>query len=125
MKLIKFITVVTILFLVGCKGQSKEVKKITTSTLETVLKNDSEIQLVDVRTPAEWEKGIIKNAIKIDVTSSNFQNKALKELDKTKPVYLYCRSGGRSLIAAEALLEKGFEVYNIEGGYMQWQQNTK
>ncbi len=125
MKFIKFITVVAVLFLVGCKGQSKEVKKITTSTLETVLKNNSEIQLVDVRTPAEWEKGIIKNAIKIDVTSSNFQNKALKELDKTKPVYLYCRSGGRSLIAAETLLEKGFEVYNIEGGYMQWQQNTK
>ncbi|WP_435261297.1 rhodanese-like domain-containing protein [Tenacibaculum sp. nBUS_03] len=125
MKFIKFITVFAVLFLVGCKGQSKEVKKITTSTLETVLKNDSEIQLVDVRTPAEWEKGIIKNAIKIDVTSSNFQNKALKELDKTKPVYLYCRSGGRSLIAAETLLEKGFEVYNIEGGYMQWQQNTK
>ncbi len=125
MKFIKIIVVITLLFLTGCKGQSKEINKITTSTLQTVLKNDSKIQLVDVRTPAEWQKGIIENAIKIDVTSSSFEKEALKLLDKTKPVYLYCRSGGRSMIAAEILLKKGFEVYNIEGGYMQWQQKTK
>lgn len=125
MKFIKIIVVITLLFLTGCKGQSKEINKITTSTLQTVLKNDSKIQLVDVRTPAEWQKGIIEKAIKIDVTSSSFEKEALKLLDKTKPVYLYCRSGGRSMIAAEILLKKGFEVYNIEGGYMQWQQKTK
>lgn len=125
MKFINSILIITVLFLTGCKGQSKEIKNITTNTLETVLKSDSKIQLVDVRTPAEWQKGIIENAIKIDVTSSSFEKKALKLLDKTKPVYLYCRSGGRSMIAAETLLKKGFEVYNIEGGYMQWQQKTK
>ncbi|CAM1356629.1 rhodanese-like domain-containing protein [Tenacibaculum halocynthiae] len=124
MKFINSILIITVLFLTGCKGQSKEIKNITTSTLETVLKSDSRIQLVDVRTPAEWQKGIIENAIKIDVTSSSFEKEALKLLDKTKPVYLYCRSGGRSMIAAETLLKKGFEVYNIEGGYMQWQQKT-
>ncbi|RBW59204.1 rhodanese-like domain-containing protein [Tenacibaculum sp. E3R01] len=125
MKFINSILIITVLFLTGCKGQSKEIKNITTNTLETVLKSDSRIQLVDVRTPAEWQKGIIENAIKIDVTSSSFEKEALKLLDKTKPVYLYCRSGGRSMIAAETLLKKGFEVYNIEGGYMQWQQKTK
>ncbi|WP_299133352.1 rhodanese-like domain-containing protein [uncultured Tenacibaculum sp.] len=125
MKFINSILIITVLFLTGCKGQSKEIKNITTNTLETVLKSDSKIQLVDVRTPAEWQKGIIENAIKIDVTSSSFEKEALKLLDKTKPVYLYCRSGGRSMIAAETLLKKGFEVYNIEGGYMQWQQKTK
>ncbi|SEE10600.1 Rhodanese-related sulfurtransferase [Tenacibaculum sp. MAR_2010_89] len=124
MKFINSILIITVLFLTGCKGQSKEIKNITTSTLETVLKSDSRIQLVDVRTPAEWQKGIIENAIKIDVTSSSFEKEALNLLDKTKPVYLYCRSGGRSMIAAETLLKKGFEVYNIEGGYMQWQQKT-
>lgn len=125
MKFINSILVITVLFLTGCKGQSKEIKNITTNTLETVLKSDSKIQLVDVRTPAEWQKGIIENAIKIDVTSSSFEKESLKLLDKTKPVYLYCRSGGRSMIAAEMLLKKGFEVYNIEGGYMHWQQKTK
>ncbi|WP_431166642.1 rhodanese-like domain-containing protein [Tenacibaculum halocynthiae] len=125
MKFINSILIITVLFLTGCKGQSKEIKNITTNTLETVLKSDSKIQLVDVRTPDEWQKGIIENAIKIDVTSSSFEKESLKLLDKTKPVYLYCRSGGRSMIAAETLLKKGFEVYNIEGGYMQWQQKTK
>jgi rhodanese-related sulfurtransferase len=93
--------------------------------LQTILSTQEKIQLVDVRTPQEWKKGTVKNALKINVTSDSFEKKALEKLDKKKPVYVYCRSGGRSKIASEILVEKGFEVYNVEGGYLKWQEEIK
>lgn len=117
--------IITIIFLSNCKGQVKEVVNIQVSDLQTILNTREGIQLVDVRTPAEWEGGTIKNAIKINVTAPDFEEKALKTLSKEEPIYLYCRSGGRSLIAADILLKKGYEVYNVEGGYLKWKETIK
>lgn len=111
------------LFFVTCKPKSEGVKNISIKDLEILLKKD--IQLVDVRTPEEWKKGIIKNALKIDITSDNFEVNALKQLDKSKPVYLYCRSGIRSLIAGEMLYKHGFTVYNFEDGYNEWKNKIE
>ena len=72
--------------------------------------------LLDVRTPEEWAEGIIKGAEKIDFYDDNF-SKNIEKLDKSIPVFIYCRSGGRSSEAATILKEKGFsKVYNLEGG---------
>jgi thioredoxin 1 len=50
----------------------------------------------------------------------------VKALDKTKPVYLYCLSGGRSKQAANYLAKQGFaKVYNLEGGIMEWKYQAK
>ena len=125
MKLIKYCFFIALFFLTSCQGQEKEVVTIKVSDLQTALSTYDTIQLIDVRTPEEWKNGVIGNPIKIDVTASDFEEKALKILDKSKPVYLYCRSGGRSLIAADMLFKKGFKVYNVEGGYLKWQEKTK
>ena len=53
----------------SCNSQSEGIKNISVDDLKVVLKNDATIQLLDVRTPKEWNEGIIENAIKIDVTA--------------------------------------------------------
>ena len=108
----------------ACKPQAKEVRNITVEDLKVVLANEDKVQLLDVRTPKEWEEGAIENSIKIDITAGDFEKKALEKLDKSQPVYIYCRSGGRSRLASEMLLEKGFQPYNIVGGYMEWKEKN-
>lgn len=124
-KLILFLVITFFSIISSCKPKSEGIVDITVNDLQVVLKNDEAIQLVDVRTSQEWGKGVIENAITIDVTSGGFEDLALKKLDKSKPVYLYCRSGGRSKIASEILLKNGFTPYNVLGGYMAWEENNK
>jgi len=80
------------------------------------VKTDSSIQLVDVRTPQEYDRAHLKGAINIDVNSANWQTQ-LSQLDKSKPVYVYCLSGSRSQDMMKTLQAEGFkEVYNLDGG---------
>ncbi len=81
--------------------------------------NDN-VQLVDVRTPEEYAEGHLKGAENINVFDSDFVEQALKSLDKSKPVAVYCRSGKRSAEAAIKLSENGFKVTNLEGGILAW-----
>jgi len=76
--------------------------------------------LLDVRTPGEIAKGSIKGSTNLDFFDDNFESK-LDQLDKTKPVYVYCAAGGRSSDAMDMMKKKGFvEVYNLLGGYNAW-----
>lgn len=79
------------------------------------------VQLVDVRTAKEFNGGHIKNAVNIDYFKAANFKKSFEKLDKDKPVYLYCRSGARSLKAARRLVDMGFsKIYDLKGGYMRW-----
>ncbi len=82
--------------------------------------NDN-VQLVDVRTPEEFAEGHIKGAKNINVFNQDFVEEASTELDKSRPVAVYCRSGKRSADAAQKLTEKGFQVTNLEGGILAWE----
>ena len=86
---------------------------------EKGIKNQ-QTQVVDVRTADEYAAGYIANAQNIDVTESNFLQKATKALDKKKVIYVYCRSGKRSMVAAQKLTDAGYKVVNLEGGIMGW-----
>lgn len=81
---------------------------------------DEGVQLVDVRTPEEYTEGHIKDAKNINVFDTDFIEKAMKSLDTSKPVAVYCRSGKRSADAAQKLSEKGFSVTNLKGGILAW-----
>jgi len=82
-------------------------------------------QIVDVRTPHEFEEGHIKGAINMDIHANDFENR-IAVLDKKKPVFVYCLAGGRSSEAAEMMGDKQFtEVYNLEGGMMKWRAANK
>jgi rhodanese-related sulfurtransferase len=76
--------------------------------------------LVDVRTPEEFADGALPNAINISVTSLGFPFE-INQLDKEKPVMIYCKGGTRSARAALAMKALGFTtIYELEGGYLAW-----
>ena len=79
-----------------------------------------EVQLIDVRTPEEFEAGHIRGAENIDFLGDDFLT-AFNKLDKERPIYIYCRSGNRSAKAAAKLSEIGFkEIIDLKGGYKAW-----
>lgn len=80
----------------------------------------SELQLIDVRTPEEYSQGSILDAVNIDYLNPSF-SESIAALDKSKPVYLFCRSGNRSQKAAAIMAEMGFsEIYDLKDGYQAW-----
>ena len=85
----------------------------------------SNMQLLDVRTPGEYQTGHIKNALQADWTNEAEFKKRASALDKSKPVYTYCLSGGRSGAAAEWLRQNGFTAYNLSGGLSAWKRADK
>ena len=82
--------------------------------------SETDIQLVDVRTPREFDHWHMDAAININFYSNAF-DKEIEQLDKSKPVFLYCRSGHRSRLASYKLASKGFvKVYDLKGGILKW-----
>ncbi len=104
------------LFSNNATAQTGFTKIDKTEFVQAITANAS-AQVVDVRTPNEFNAGHFDNAINMDFYSPDFP-KQLDTLDKTRPVYLYCRSGIRSAKAAKMLVEKDFEeIYDLKGGY--------
>jgi NADPH-dependent 2,4-dienoyl-CoA reductase/sulfur reductase-like enzyme/rhodanese-related sulfurtransferase len=79
------------------------------------LPRDGSAILLDVRSPGEVRFGKIPGFINIPLDDLRAR---LGELDKSKPVYVHCHSGLRSYIAARILTQKGFDAYNLSGGYL-------
>ncbi len=76
--------------------------------------------LVDVRTPEEYENIHIPNSTLVDWKSDDFQSK-IQKFDKSKPIYIYCRSGMRAARTQRKMNKMGFkEVYNLKGGIKKW-----
>jgi rhodanese-related sulfurtransferase len=118
MKYIIIISFFTSLF--GLKTQQNSVVKVLSSVEFKAQIENKEVQLIDVRTPNEFRSGHIKNAKNIDFYSGTFHLE-LSKLDKTKAVYLYCRSGSRSRLTANKLAAMGFiEIYDLKGGILKY-----
>ena len=101
--------------------QTGTVKNISVKEMKVAVDKGGDIQIVDVRTPAEWKEGIVSGAHKINYYDTDFATK-VKQLDMDKPVYVYCKMGGRSSKAAQQMKSLGFKViYNVDGGIMAWE----
>ena len=101
------------------KGKNAGIQKINVDEFRLATENSV---IIDVRTPGEYENGHIKNAININVSDSNFQEK-IAQLNKNEKVYVYCKIGSRSNKAAKILVENGFkQVYDLNGGIISWQR---
>lgn len=86
---------------------------------------DQKGQIIDVRTPKEFQSGYIAGAVNIHVYDKDFEQRVHK-LDKNKPVYVYCKAGGRSAEATEILITKGFKtIVELEGGMDAWEEAGK
>ncbi len=102
----------------GCNNDN--ITSVSAPEFEQQIKADS-VQLLDVRTPQEYAEGHIAGAVNIDVQSDDFQPTARQELSKDSTILVYCRSGRRSLDAAEILTHLGYRVVNLKGGILEWQ----
>ena len=112
-----------ILFAVACS--SSVIRTIDADLFEQMLQREAALQLVDVRTPKEFGEGHIFGAVLMDVKAAGFDSLILV-LDKARPVFVYCRSGRRSLDAADILEKNGFKsVYDLGGGINAWKAQGK
>lgn len=114
------LSLICLLFL-SCQGQqTKTVQTVDVTAFAEKLKATDKAQLLDVRTPEEFSSGHIENATNVNWNGDDFVSKA-ENYDKSKPVFVYCKIGGRSAQAANKLAELGFkEIYNLDGGIMKW-----
>lgn len=79
--------------------------------------------LVDVRTPKEFEQASITKSQNIDFNGNSFEEE-LSMLEKEKPLFIYCKSGGRSAKAVEKAKEMGFErIIELDGGMDAWKES--
>jgi len=128
MKQLPIIFISTLLLLSACGHSAyKRQQEISDSIIETVstekfknLVDSGSGIILDVRTPEEFSNGHIANAVAINVNDSSFTEK-INHLPKGKDIYVYCRSGKRSLKAADILLGNKFKrIYNLENGITEW-----
>jgi rhodanese-related sulfurtransferase len=83
---------------------------------------DTAVQLIDVRTLAEFNAGHLPKALLLDWQQETIFLDKLKKLNTTSPTYLYCQSGVRSGQAAAFMQKMGFtKVYTMQGGYAAWE----
>ncbi|MDZ4667847.1 MAG: thioredoxin domain-containing protein [bacterium] len=93
--------------------------KVSPDEFEQLVAKTPGAQIIDVRTPGEFESGHVAGAVNIDINGSNFES-GIQGLDKTKPVFVYCKSGGRSSSAVSAMRSSGFDVIYEMPGMMAW-----
>lgn len=105
----------------GC-NHNDSIMSVSVPLFEKEIKSGS-VQLLDVRTPKEYVDGHIAGAININVQSDDFSEMASRKLSKDSTVLVYCRSGRRSLTAAEILSKLGYKVINLKGGIIEWEEN--
>jgi thioredoxin 1 len=133
MKLIKIVTIAMLSLICGLNFTSCQntenvksfIGKVAVNEFEQKLNESKNAQLIDVRTPEEYVEGHLQNASNIDYRGSDFDEQ-IKKLDKSKPVFVYCLSGGRSGNATEKMKSMGFkEIYDLKGGINAWKNADK
>ncbi len=84
------------------------------------------VQLLDVRTPREWESGHLAEARLCDISKWDKFEAEVSKLDKDQPVFVYCAVGGRSAQAAKYLASQGFiHIIDLRGGLDAWRKADK
>ena len=106
-------------FVSSANAQFDSIKTVSADEFAQIIKSDSVI-LVDVRTADEYNAGHIDGARNIDVLTDDFNAIATTSLPKDKEIAVYCRSGKRSMKAANILAKDGFKVINLKGGWLEW-----
>jgi rhodanese-related sulfurtransferase len=95
-------------------------KTINATEAQVIIAENSDLQIIDVRTDGECAQGMIKGAVQINISDEDFKTK-ISELDKNGKYLVYCKAGGRSANAQKMMKKSGFTtVYNLDGGYMNW-----
>ena len=116
------LALVLILTFSSCQSQNKgdNLQLLEPKEFLAKFKATKDAQLLDVRTPEEVAEGALEGAQNINFYDADFKDK-LSKLDKNKPVFVYCRSGGRSGKCAQMCKDTGFkEIYEMKGGWLNY-----
>ncbi len=105
-------------------ARQESVTSVDANHFENAIHANS-VQLIDVRSANEYAEGHIAHAANIDALQNDFLAKAQRSLSKKKPAYVYCRSGKRSMMAANKLAKAGYKVINLRGGILEWMDAGK
>lgn len=126
MKFLKIISLTLVLFMTSCnaKASNPNVEVVSPEEFEAKLKADTTAYLLDVRKPDEFEEGHLKGAHLLNWLDNYTFKKEAGNIDKTKTVYVYCRSGRRSGEASEYLAGQGYKVVDMEGGILSWEEKN-
>jgi len=96
------------------------VKPLDVHTLNTYINEGKNIRLIDVRSIAEMQRGMLPTAEKLPLHTLPVR---LNEISSDDICVLYCRTGARSAQGVGFMAAQGYEnVYNLTGGIMAWQQ---
>ena len=111
--------IITLLLVAGTAFADSPIEDLSVNEFKALVDSGEGI-LLDVRTPKEVAQGKIPGASVLNIYDENFERK-LNFMQKDKPIYVYCRSGGRSSQAAKTMSKNGFsKVYNLLGGIGTW-----
>lgn len=94
-----------------------QVPEVSYEEAKRMLEEDSNVIILDVRTPQEYAQLRIPNSKLIPLDELRY---AYKDLPKDKKYIVYCRSGERSAFATYFLRHMGYEAYNLAGGILIW-----
>jgi rhodanese-related sulfurtransferase len=96
---------------------SDEIREVSREEAQKMV--DEGAQLIDVRADHEWEMGRIEGATHLPLAELAERT---GEIDKDRPVVLYCRGGNRSTMAAEALADAGYDAAKLSEGIVGWSE---
>jgi rhodanese-related sulfurtransferase len=101
----------------------QHITEVTVTTAKQLLA-EGNIVLVDIREESEYAAGHIDNALLLPRGVLEFKIGNTPELaNKSKAVLLYCRTGGRSALAAQTMQDLGYQnVLSMAGGFEAWQK---
>lgn len=125
-KAISILSFIIGMIMFGCnaKADNSAITVVAPEEFQSMLNNDSSAYLLDVRKPEEFNAGHLRDAHLLNwLDTADFKHGA-EGLDKSKTIYVYCRSGRRSNEAANYLADKGFRVVDMEGGILAWEQKN-
>ena len=100
----------------GCRAQS-EVLSLPPAEFAAAVEADTTACVLDVRRPAELAEGMLPDAHNIDFLNPREFAAAVRKLPKDRTYYIYCRSGRRSMSAAQQLRSEGDRVVDMAGGF--------
>lgn len=126
MKKIRLIisSIFLIIAIISCSNHLENVRVLKAKEFVSQYENDLDGLLLDVRTEDEFNNGYIEGALNFDVNNASFKDN-VKHIDKSKHIYIYCRSGKRSQKAAKILTQLGFKtIYDLNGGYISYLAKT-
>ena len=113
---------VSFISLIACNDISSQ--RVSAEDFYTKLVDDNSSIIIDVRTPEEFSKGHLRNALNINWFDENFESQ-VEILSRERPVFIYCLSGGRSAKALDKISGMGFKnSYELDGGILEWRKNN-